>query len=219
MEWAEVQSGATEAWMKQRCVTELLLLEKFARISIHLRLLNIYRNQKVWTQRGNEWWVSAVVTGAMGHLPWCMFWWAQHAGSCWALARIHSKWCWLCWKRAFCCCELALSNWVTLCSYLSVVISTKAYRKHYFWSSLCICGPRQCPFTQCSPHKPEGWTPMIYINMNLLWTATIRKFTAIEWQYKRCNDKGTNTIERYYKGRKIRLLTHPWRTRLTGETP
>lgn len=126
MEWAEVQSGATEAWMKQRCVSELLLLEKFAHISIHLRLLNIYRNQKVWTQRGNEWWVSAVVTGAMGHLPWCMFWWAQHAGSCWALAKTHSKWRWLCWKRGFCCCELALSNWVTLHSYLSVVISTKA---------------------------------------------------------------------------------------------
>jgi len=48
---------------------------------------------------------------------------------------------------------------VLLCSlYLFVFMEING--RHYFRSNVCICGPRQLIFTQCSPKKPNGWTLM-----------------------------------------------------------
>ena len=38
----------------------------------------------------------------VGHLRWCRFLRAQHAGSCSSLAKVHNQWCQLCRKILFC---------------------------------------------------------------------------------------------------------------------
>ena len=47
--------------------------------------------------------------------------------------------------------------------FVSIAVSMEINRRHYFWSSLCICSPRQFLFTQCGPGKPKGWAPMCFI--------------------------------------------------------
>ena len=46
--------------------------------------------------------------------------------------------------------------------------------------------------------------------------ATIRKINAVEWWYRGVVTKGLVQMERCYKG-KGKVLTHVWRSRLTGE--
>ena len=41
---------------------------------------------------------TVVVTMTVGHLHWYRFVWAQHAGSCSLLVKMHSEWWWLCLK-------------------------------------------------------------------------------------------------------------------------
>jgi len=55
--------------------------------------------------------------------------------------------------------ENLLYQTVLLC-FVSVVVSMEINRRHYFWSSLCVCRARQFLFTQCGPGKPKGWPPM-----------------------------------------------------------
>ena len=47
------------------------------------------------------WYVSAVATATVGHLPWCRLLYAQHTGSYSLLAKMCSYWRWLCWKIVF----------------------------------------------------------------------------------------------------------------------
>jgi len=46
--------------------------------------------------------------------------------------------------------------------FVSIAVSMEINRRHYFWSSLCICSPRQFLFTQCGPGKPKDWVPIVY---------------------------------------------------------
>ena len=58
--------------------------------------------QWMWAHWGGGWWAAAVVTATLGHLHWHRFLWAQHAGSCSLLVKMHSQRCWLCGKIVFC---------------------------------------------------------------------------------------------------------------------
>lgn len=40
------------------------------------------------------------------------------------------------------------------------VVSMETKRRHYFWSDLLRCSPRQSLFTQFHPGKAKGWTAM-----------------------------------------------------------
>jgi len=44
-----------------------------------------------WAQWNSEWCISAVVVLTGGHLCWCRFWQAWHAGSCSLLMKMHSQ--------------------------------------------------------------------------------------------------------------------------------
>ena len=79
--------------------------------------------------------VSAVSTATAGHLCYCRFLPAEHAGSCSSLVKMHSRWWWVCWKIVFCSGELALSDSVIVL-FLSIVISMEINRRRYFQSKL-----------------------------------------------------------------------------------
>jgi len=70
-----------EECMEQRCVTELLLVEKKQ---------HPVTKQWMWPQWDGEWYVSAVVTLTVNHFHWCRLLQEQHVGSCSSLVTMHS---------------------------------------------------------------------------------------------------------------------------------
>ena len=111
--------------------------------------------QWMWAQWGSGRCVTAVVTATWVTSTDCS--WAQHAGSCSSLPKMHSYWWWLCWKRVFRSWEFALSNGVIVL-FVSIVVSIEIIRRCYFQCNLHRRSPRQFLFTQCNPGKPKGWT-------------------------------------------------------------
>ena len=144
-----------EVHIKQRCGIEFFHAEKVASTDIHWRLLNFYGNQTGCEHSeliGGTFWQW--VTSNHGSPPG----WAFNEHSMQAL--VHSWWNCIAnggdyiEKIAFYSWESALSNWVTVLI-VTAVVSMKINRRHYFWSGLCICGPRQFLFTQQGPGKPK----------------------------------------------------------------
>jgi len=138
----------------------------------------------MWAQWGSGWCVSAVVT--VGHLHWYRLSWARHAGSCSLLVKIHSYWWWLCWKMVFCTREFALPDSV-IALFVSVVVSLEINRRHFFWSYLHICSPRQFLFTKCRPGKPKGWTSMAKVKVlnNIHHSCALRRLSSKNKQLSR----------------------------------
>ena len=96
-----------------------------------------------------------------GHLQW-RFLWVHHADSCSSWVKMQSKGWWLCWKKVCCSWEFVLLISVTVL-FVAVIVSMGINRRHYLRSKLHKWHPRQFLFTQCSPGKPKGWTPICYI--------------------------------------------------------
>ena len=78
--------------------------------------------QWMWAQWGGGWCVSAVVAATVGHLCWCRFLQAWHAGSC-ALLCMYSSWWWLCCSWGF-----ALSN-IVIVLFVSFVVPSNVKKK------------------------------------------------------------------------------------------
>ena len=112
-----------------------------------------------WAPWGGERCVSAVATD--GQLHWCRWSWQQRPGSGSLPVHTHSYDSDYVEKTAFCNWESALSN-STILFLVAVPVSMEIKRRHYFPSNVPTCKPRQFQLTQCSPGKPEGWTPMSY---------------------------------------------------------
>lgn len=53
-----------------------------------------------------------------------------------------------------------LLHQIALLCFVTVVVSMETKRRHYFWSDLLRCSPRQSLFTQFHPGKAKGWTAM-----------------------------------------------------------
>ena len=100
-------------------------------------------NQWMRAQRGSGWCVSAVVT--VGHLHWCRFWRAEHAGSCSSLAKIHSWWWCLCWKTA----ENLVYQIVLIVLFASVLVYMGINRRHYFLSYVFTSVPHLTSLGHC----------------------------------------------------------------------
>jgi len=96
--------------------------------------------------------VSAVATVTVGHFHRCRFWQVWHTGSCSSLAKTHSWWWRLRCKIVFCSWNFVLSN-SAIVLFVSVAVSMEINRRHYFWSVLCVHGPRQFLFSDCSPGR------------------------------------------------------------------
>ena len=121
-----------EVYIKQRCEIEFLHEEKIIPTDTHLHLLNVYGDQM------RSWWcISAVATVTVGHLYWCRFLQAWHAGSYSVLTKMHSSRCWLYWKIMLCYWQFALSNRVIV-FFVSVVVSMVIHKRHYLQSDIRI---------------------------------------------------------------------------------
>lgn len=65
-----------------------------------------------------------------------------------------------------------------------------------------------------SYHWNFHWESLLPFLNGKKYTVTIRKISAVEQRYRRCNSKGTNTNGKALKG----VLTQLWRCKLTGKT-
>ena len=118
-----------EVWMKQSCVTEFLHAEK---TDTHWHSSTL--PECFW--RPNRRWEHSEAVGGAGHLCWCRFLSAQHAGSCSLLQKcIANGGDYV--QKLFCCWEFALSNSVIVL-FEPVAVSMEINRNFYFLSDLCI---------------------------------------------------------------------------------
>ena len=77
-------------WSKGVSLNSSMWKKLHSLIFIDTRWMFMETKQWMWAQQGSGWCVSAVASVTVGHLHWCRFLGAWHAGSCSSLTKMHS---------------------------------------------------------------------------------------------------------------------------------